>query len=572
MRRYSDLKSKRDGVFMSDWQYISQYFLPQDSDIQSQKTEGVSGWTDLIFDTTAIEAAETLKTGQYNWLTPPQQPWAEYAVPEEMRTARDDTDEKVDDATAFFGRCSDIVMRELARSNFYSIASMSYLGVGVFGTDLVIVEEGKKTSLVFRHCRIGTYCIEEDEEGIVDTTFREFEMTFRQAKQLFSKPGDVIPEKMAAQATGSSGLKKKFKFIHAIFPREDSKRLPNRKDGPNKPIASVYFAPDFIDQVIRVSGYDEQPALCSRFDKWGSDSPWGYGPAYLALPIARQLNYVQQFLDALAELHAYPRVLVPDSLDGDVDLRAGGTTVIDSTEGAAKPEEWATVGDYKLGLEMQEQRREALRDAFKTKAFKLLNSQPLLDKKMTAYEIAQHQAEQLGDFTPSFARRVTEFLNPLLLRVFGVLYRQGKFGKAPDSLLVDVGNGKRGLVMPSVVVTNRITNALRALQNRSIEETFAFVMPLVKDGQKPELLDVFDMDDVVREYSLGSGMAPDLLRRRKGKNSVEGLRAQRAKVQQEMRASQMAEQLGKAGAGLGKSPQFMQDSAKEAMSGNKSAA
>ena len=559
--RYDDLKAKRDAKWMSDWQYISQYFLPQDSDIQMQKTEGVSGWTELIFDTTAIEAAETLKTGQYNWLTPPNQPWGEFDVPEELKADPNSEEGTADEATAWLGRCSAITMKELARSNFYSIAAISYLGVGTFGTDLVIVEEGKRTALNFRHARIGTYVIEEDDEGVVDTTMREFEMTYRQALQMFNKQGDTIPEDMARQAKGAAGLKKKFKFLHCIFPREDSERLPNRKDGANKPIASVYFALEFLTAPIRVSGYDEQPALCQRFDKWGTDAPWGYGPAYLGLPIARQLNYVQQFLDALAELHAYPRVLIPDNLEGDVDLRAGGTTTWDTSNPNGKPEEWATVGDYKLGLEMQEQRREQLRDAFKTKAFKLLNTQPLLDKKMTAFEVSQRQAEQLGDFTPSFGRRVTEFLNPLMLRVFGILFRAGKFGRPPDALMTDLGNGRKGLALPNVMITNRLTDALRALKNRAREETMQFLMPQAET--KPEVFDLLG-DDFNRNYILDSGVPPDELRPKTGKNSVESIRKARAQLQAQQRAAEAAEQLGKAGAGLGKSPQFMQDQAKQA--------
>jgi hypothetical protein len=557
--RYEDLKSKRDGVFMNDWEYISKYFLPQDSNITVQKTEGVNGWTDLIFDTTAIEAAETLKTGQYNWLTPPNQPWGEYTVPDELK----DGEGAEDYATAWLGKASDIIGKERARSNFYSIASMSYLGVGTFGTDLMLCEEGKKTLFNYRHARIGTYCIEEDDEGVVDTTMREFEMTFRQAKQMFGE--DALPDKMKQQVRGASGLKKKFKFLHCIFPREDSDRIPTRKDGANKPIASIYIAIEF-NECVSISGYDEQPALCSRFDKWGTDSPWGYGPSYLGLPIARQLNYVQQFLDALAELHAYPRVLIPDGLEGDVDLRAGGATTWDSSDPNAKPSEWATVGDYKLGLEMQEQRRQALRKMFMTDAFKLLNSMPLLDKKMTAFEISQRQAENLTSFTPSLGRRITEFLNPLMIREFGIAYRAGILGQAPDSLMVDLGSGKRGLRMPGIKITNRLTDALRALKNRATEETFQFLMPQVEAG-RPECLDIFDMDNVNRDYALNAGMSPDLIRARKGPNSIASLREARAKVQQQNRAAELAEQTSKAGKNLSASPSWLQDQAKEAMTG-----
>lgn len=566
-RRYQDLKGKRDGTFMSDWQYISSYFLPQDSDIQVAKTEGVAGWTSEIYDTTALEAAQTLKTGQYNWLTPPGQVWCHYTLPTELKR---EGAEGADEATAWLGKASEIIADERSRSNFYSIADMAFLGVSVFATDLMFVEEGKKTLFNYRHAKVGTYVIEEDDEGVVDTTMREFDMTYRQMKQMFSKAGDKIPEKLVAVCRRESGLAKKFKILHCIFPREDSERLPERKDGPNKPIASVYFALDYLDNCIRVSGYEEQPALCQRFAKWGTDSPWGYGPAYLGLPIARQLNYVQQFMDALAELHAYPRVLIPDNLEGDVDLRAGGTTTYTGGgQNADKPEEWATVGDYKMGLEMQEQRREALRDAFMNKAFKLLNSMPLLDKKMTAFEISQRQAEQLGDFTPTLGRRITEFMNPLALREFGIAYRAGRLGQAPDSLMVDLGGGKRGLALPSVQITNRLTDSLRALKNRAREETMQFLMPQVK-LRGTEVFDILT-EKFNRNYALDAGTPPDELRPEKGKDSVEAIRVARANAQQQQNALAAADQLAAAGKNLEGSPEWMRQQAQQAATGSRAA-
>lgn len=562
LRRYDALKAERDSKWMSDWQHISKYFLPQESDIQVEKTEGVVDWTDQIFDTTAIECAETLKTGQYNWLTPPQQPWLEFTAPEELEIG------DADEARAWLGKCSEIFMRELARSNFYSMAALSYLGCGVFGTDFLLLEEGKKTIFNFRHSKIGTYVVEEDSEGVVDTTMREFTLTYRQACQMFGE--DNMPKKLADQAKGAEGLKKKFKFLHCIFPREDTERIKKRQDGANKPIASVYIAIDYKD-CVRIGGFDEQPAFVRRFDKWGTGAPWGYSPAYLGLPIARQLNYVQQYMDALAELHAYPRVLTPESLDGDVDLRAGGNTVYNTTDGEmGLPREWATVGDYKMGLELQEQRREQLRDAFKTKAFKLLNSMPLLDKKMTAFEISQRQAEQLGDFTPSFGRAIPEFINPLAQRGFGILYRAGKFGQAPQSLMQQTADGKSGLVMPQVKISNRIGDALRALKNRAREEAMQFLMPQAEAG-KPEVLDIIG-EDFNRNYVLDAGVPADELRPMTGKDSVEAVRAARAQMMAAQRQAQMTESLSKSGKNLGGSPGWVQDQVQEQVQGKGKAA
>jgi hypothetical protein len=565
VRRHADLMSKYRSVFADDHQTIAQYALPNDSDINVTKTESVSGWTDQIFDTTMIQAAQTLANGQFNWWTPPNQPWAEYDVPEKLK---DDDQEGSEDAVSYFGKASDKMMRQLGRSNFYPVKGMGDLGLSVFATDLIIFDESTSGNELFNfvHCKIGTYTIEEDYRGVVDTVRREMEMTYRQMKQVFNKPGDNIPKKITDQCKGAGADGKKFKVLHCIFPREDSKRIPNRKDGANKPIASIYISVE-ANECIRIAGYEESPILCRRFAKWGTDAVWGYGPSYLALPDARQVNYVQQYLDALAELHAYPRVLIPDNLEGDVDLRAGGTTTWDTSNAEGKPEEWATVGDYKLGLEMQEGRRKAIRDAFFTDAFKLLNSQPLIDKEMTAYEISQRQAEQLQGVAPAFARGLPEFILPLMRRGFGIMFRRGELGQPPDILMQEVSHGKKGLVMPEVVVTSRFNDALRALKNRGTEETFKFLAPMAE--QKPELYDIFDLDQTVREYARNAGMAPDLIRKETGPNSVQAIRAARAAMQKQQMAAQQAETLGKAGKALGGSPQWMQDQVQERLAGGR---
>ena len=549
LNKYESARSKRSAIFDSDWQTISQYFLPQESDINVTKTEGITGWTDRIFDTTAIQAAQTMAAGQRNWLTPSSEPWAQFEPPESMRTGGDD-------AAIWLGKASDITMQELARSNFYSVMNIAYLHVGIFGTDCIFCEEGKAAALNFRNTKVGTYTIEENDEGVVDTVRREFKLTGRQAIQMFGE--DALPDKMRTAIKGK-GQDRSFDFVHCVFPREDSQRLPNREDGANKPIASVYISKDFRE-CVSVSGYDEMPYLVSRFAKWGTDSPWGYSPAYLALPDVRQVNYITEYLDSLAELHAVPRVIVPSNLEGDVDLRAGGITTWDSNDPNGKPMEWASVGDYKLGMELVNSKKEMINDAFFVNMFKMLASDPLLDKRMTAYEISQRLAEKLEQFTPVFDRRVTEFLNPLLRRVFGILYRAGKFGTPPDSLLVDSGNNKRGLALPEITITSRISLALKALQNRGIEQTFQFLQQLI--AVKPEVADNFDMDKIVRDYSRNAGMSAELLR---DMRSMMILRQQRMKLQQQQQALQAAEQLGKASKGLGGAPDFVQDAAKNAM-------
>ncbi len=562
IKRYEDLLGKRKERD-SDWQIIAQYALPQESTIvRQQTTESVAGWTDLIYDTTMIQAAETLAGGLFNWWTPMNQPWAEYGLPLGLRLG----DSERDASTKWLGEASDFIMEEFGRSNLYAVKAAGDLGLATFATDLIIVEESESADELYNFIgvRIGSYVIEENYKGIVDSVRRlvggDEGMTYRQIQQKFNKPGDTIPEEISRGA-GPGKPGKKFQILHCIFPREDSERLTGSKLGKDKPIASVYIAKE-SKKVIRVSGYDESPILCRRFKKWVTQ--WGYGPAYLALPDARQVNYVQRYLDALAELHFNPRFLYPAELYDDIDLRPGGGTPFDPMNPSAKPEEWATAGDYKLGLELQEQKRNAIREAFYNSAFKLLNSPPLLDKDMTAFEISQRQSEQLENITAVDARQISEFINPLMLRAFGIAYRRGRLGQAPRALMQVIGLNQVGLAKPEVVVTSRFNDALRALKNRGAQNTAEFVINLGEKTQQPFLFgDAFDTMKLIKEYGRNAGIAPDTVRADKGINSTEAIQKQRAAMQAQQRAAQLAEVLGKAGKGLGGSPEWLQQQAQE---------
>ena len=61
------------------------------------------------------------------------------------------------------------------------------LGLGVFGTDFMLFEEDEEEpgEFNFRHSRISTYVCEENYKGVVDSTKREVELTWRQVKQQF---------------------------------------------------------------------------------------------------------------------------------------------------------------------------------------------------------------------------------------------------------------------------------------------------------------------------------------------------------------------------------------------------
>jgi len=549
-------EAKRKGNWDSAWQQVTNYFLPQQSNVQTQKMEGTTGWADKLYDTTAVLAAKTLRAGQLNWLTPANEPWAAFEPPEELSAAGKEDDK--DEAAQWLSNATDVTMRELAKSNFYAMVSIDYLQCGTVGTGMLFCDEGKTTTLNFRQFKPWHCTIEENDEGIVDTLRREFELTARQAAQWFGE--DALSKKMQDELKRNSDPSKKHKFIHAIFPREDSKRLPGRKDGANKPIASVYIERD-AKNCVEVGGYDEMPMFVTRFDGWGTDSVWGYSPAFDALADARQANYVKQYGHALHELQAYPRFIEPDTMEGDTDLRPGGRTTVNADDmvRGAVPREWMTAGQSKGLQDDLEELKDAINKHFYVNMFTMLEQ--LADKRMTAYEIAQRVGEKLEQFTPIFYRRVSEFLNPLLRRVFGILYRAGKFGPAPQSLMVPVPGTRdvSRLALPEIAITSRISLALKALQNAGINNTLAGLEGLAT--ARPDIFDNFDLDKAAREYARNNGVPPDFLRPIKQINEI---RSQRAQQQAQQQALADAETASKAAKNVGGMPPEMRQAAMSA--------
>jgi hypothetical protein len=544
---HSARKADMDGIFSTTWQTLANYFLPQLSNINTDKTEGVVGWTDEIFDTTAIDANQICAAGQRNWLTPSNEKWAAF-------TASDLLPDK-DEAEKWYAECTDIALQMLANSNFYTNIHEFYLSRGGFGTAIFYVEPGRRNVLNFAQWQISTYCIQEDDEGFVDTMSRQFELTARQAVMKFglANVGENIAK--AYNAESQKAKDKKFTFIHEIRPRLEEERDRRKKGPEDMPYSSVYIETDPC-RVARKSGYEEQPFMVSRFLKWGK-TPYGYAPSFLCLPNVRELNYIVRFIDALAELRANPRVLVPSSLKGDVDMRSGGVTTVDDQlmQANVLPREWMTQGDYPLAKDMIAMKQDSVKRAYFVDLFNMMNEAATQSReRMTAEEVRARMSEKLEQFSPTFDRMTTEVLNPLLKRVFGILYRGGHFPEPPASVMVPVGSKTHAPAMPEIQYTSRIALQLRSLRNRAFTETVQVVGQMA--AQKPDIMDNFDVDTGVREFALDQGLNPKLLRPMK---KVTEIRAERLKQQQAQQQLALAEQAASAAGKLGKAPPQLQE-------------
>jgi hypothetical protein len=354
-----------------------------------------------------------------------------------------------------------------------------------------------------------------------------------------------------------------FVFLHVIRPRDEMEREPGRNDPENKPIASIYIAMD-DKYVVRNSGYDEMPDSVTRFDDWGTESVWGYSPAFETLPNVRQLNYIVRFMDGQYELQANPRILEPIGLWGQVDLRPGGRTPYDpNLPGGGKPEEWMSMANIAGTEKAVLTKQDAVHRMFYVDVFKAL--QLMKDRNHTAFEISARLSESLSQLSPMFGRIITEKTTPDLRRIFGILFRAGKFPAPPRSMYIPDATGRKlRLAMPEITYTSRLALALKALQNRATMDTMSFMSEFAQNTGKPELLDNWDLDSMARTFAINQGMSA---RFERPMRQVIALRDARAKQMAQQNAMMMAEQASKAAKNLGSAPQAMQDQMAEQVSG-----
>jgi len=520
--RHEALKSKRS-AWDTLWQSLADYVMPRKSSINTKKSEPDDAAVSEIYDTTVIRANMTLAAGQLNYLTPANDNWFAFDAPESIRALGGDV------ATKWYEQCTEIARRELARSNFYLEIHEMYLDRGGFGTSHLHCEEGKSALLNFTNAEVGSYSIDENDEGIVDTVLREFTLTVRQAVQKFGLGNVGEKIRKCYEDEQSKKLDQEFTFIHAIYPRLEDARLPGRRDGQNKPVASIYVCVE-DRYVVRNSGYDEMPSQVSRYLKWGK-SCYGYCPAIDALPTVKQVNFIEKMMDALAEIKAFPRVLVPSDLDGEVNLAAAGITIFDPNNPKSKPEAWGTEGEYDIGKERVETKQRAIEQAFHVDLFRMFAE---IQKQMTAYEAMQRVAEKLVQFSPTFARMQTEVFNGLLQRIFGILFRAGRFPEPPPEVYVPTAGGV-SLAAPEVVYTSRVALAIKALENRSFIEFMQIIGPVVQ--LRPDVMDNFDLDIGARLLAKNLSIPTKIMR---DEDDVDAMRQERAEAAQRQQSLENA--------------------------------
>ena len=498
-KRVDALASDR-GTWEVNWQEILDYVMPRKADVVTLRTKGEKR-TEVLFDSTAITANNLLAASLQGTLTSPSLPWFSVKL-------RDETLNENREVQLWLEDTAKRMYDTFNETNFNTEVHEMYLDICSIGTAALFVEEGNRgfdtDGIHFNTLHIAEYYIQENINGKVDTLYRKYKLTARQAVQEFGE--ENVGEKILQAAKEKPD--QKFNFIHAVEPTEDYKRATG-KTSTRLPFHSCHVCEE-DKMVVRTGGYNEFPYLVPRWSK-ATGEIFGRSPSYNALPDIKTLNKAVEIgLKAWAKAIDPPLLVQDDGVVGRVRMTPAGITVI-RNDGAVKPLQIGS--NWQITDLKENQLRTAIRQAYYSDQLQLQEG-----PQMTATEVQVRYELMQRLLGPTLGRFQSEFLNPLIERVFGIMYRAGALMPEPDII--------KGSKI-DVEYLGPLARSQRMEEAVSIERLYQLAMNVAQVD--PAIMDNINHDEAIRLRGNLLGVPKTVLR---GKDEVEEMRNARAEQQQ----------------------------------------
>ncbi len=496
VKRFEYTKSRRDN-WDTHYQELADYMLPRKADIVKKRSRGEKRM-ELIYDGTALQSIDLMAAFLHGMLTSGAAPWFHLDIKDTDINRDDDVREWLQDTSMR-------MMRAFNQSNFETEVHETYVDLVVFGTSCMFIEMDKG-NLRFSTRHISEFYAQEDQFGMVNTVFRMYKMTAEQAVERFgiNNVSDYIKKKIEKNPD------EEVEILHAVMPRTE--RNVTKADNKNMPFMSVYICMQ-TKMIMSEGGFSELPYVVPRFLK-ATGEVMGSSPAMAALPDVKMLNLMSKTIIQAAQKQIDPPLLVPD--DGFIlpirtnpgglnFFRAGSRdTITPLNVGANIP----------IGLQMEEQRRMAIRSAFYVDQL-LSGGAP----NMTATEVIQRQEERMRVIGPVLGRLMNEMLRPLIDRAFALMLREEMLALPPDVL-----QGRD-------VDIEYVSPLARAQKSSSLNNTMKALEILMPLSQSLPVGDHIDPDGLVRHVTDALGVPKTVLQ---SDVEIQQQRQQRAEQQQQM--------------------------------------
>jgi len=502
--------------FDDQWQEISELVMPN-REFFTKSAPGENRRT-RIFDNTGGEAHDRLVGQIYGLLTNPAITWFDLQFEDPSialnRKYKLWLDNARDQILAFFNR---------PEVNFYPALSEFYDDLCGFGTG-ILYGDVRSNKLRYRATPLSHLWIQEDAFGQVDTVYRKFMLSARQAKDYWDK----VPEDIEQQLENDPD--KEEEYLQIIGPRTDYS--PGSMSAKGKRFYSIVIRVKGKD-IVHEGGYDDQRFMVARWKK-ASGEKYGRGPGMIVLQEMRMVNAMARSGLVAAEKQADPPVQMPDSgFMGPARLQPGGINYYRLSAGGARIEPINTGARADIAENAIDRHRQTIRRGFFNDLFEL----PEVDR-MTATEVVQRQQERMQMFSPTLIRLYNEMLNPAIKMAYNHLVRQGMLDPPP-------GDMPRSAM--KISYTSPMARSQKASEPGGFSQWMAVMSPLA--SVMPEVLDSIHPDRMGKRLAEALSVPAEGLRTDAELSELRQARTEAMQQQQEVQAAQGVAKAARDGAG-----------------------
>lgn len=490
------------------WSEIAPLVLQRQDDFFNQNHAKGEKRTRQKFDDTATLALERGSAAIEGILVPRSQKWHGIGLPDDLQDDQE-AQEWADKLANFLFR-----KRYEPEANFASQAHEYILSLLAFGTAVMFVEDNVGKGVRYKTSHLGEHFIMENEAGVVDTNYRKYKMTAKQALERF---GDLAPEKV--RQCYDKDPSKEMDFLHVVRPDYD--------DDSEFPFVSYHVSIE-DNELIDVGGFKTFPYIVSRWLK-APNEVYGRSPAMNVLAEIKMLNQMRR-TDIKARHNAVdPPILAADqSTIRRLSMKAGAINfgAIDMN-GRPLVQPYNTGHSIPASQDSLNESRKVINDAFFVTLFQILVDGPA----MTATEVLQRAQEKGTLLSPNAGRQMSEWLARMVEREVSIyeeygIFEDGQFLAVPDSLK------DRGANF-DIKFTNPISTMQRTEEALNTERTIQSLLPFADLG----VLDRIDFDaygDIMLE---ANGAPAKLFKSEEQMQQEQEAKAQQAQIMQAMQAA-----------------------------------
>lgn len=531
-RRISAMKTERSS-WESHWRDLARFLSPRRGRFfLNESAKGEKRHQDII-NGTPLFAARTLSAGMMAGITSPARPW--------FRLTTSDPSLAESEVVKLWLSDVEQRMRDVfAKSNLYQALPVFYHELGVFGTSVMAALEDDTDVIRFQPFTIGSYWLAQSAQLKVDTFAREFKMTVRQCVEEYGIDKVSVSTKMQYE---QGNLESWVNVVHLVEPNDKAKL--DKKDAAGMKWRSVYYEQGVTDaakQVLRETGFLENPILAARWTTTAEDI-YGSSPGMDALGDAKSLQ-VQEKRKAMAiDKFIDPPMNAPgEMINTKTSLLPGDVNYLATPNAKFEPA-YQTTPQITPLLEDIAQLEKRINTAFYADLFLMLTMDARAQPP-TAEEIRAREQEKLLMLGPVLERLNDEVLDPLIDRTFAIMVRRSEpywTGLLNGTPMIPEPPAEISGLALKVEYISVLAQSQKQVGLSAQDRLVGYVMNTAQAN--PAVLDKFDWDQAVDEYSNMLGAPPRLVVDDK---RVAQIRAVREKQQTQMQMASMAKPIADA--------------------------